>query len=81
MRSTTATSTSTTTCATALPRPGGMEQLKRLSARIMSHQLDRARPLWEMWIIEGLEGDRFAMISKMHHCMLDGEAEPTSPRS
>jgi diacylglycerol O-acyltransferase / wax synthase len=59
---------------TALPRPGGMEQLKRLSARIMSHQLDRARPLWEMWIIEGLEGDRFAMISKMHHCMLDGEA-------
>jgi len=59
---------------TALPRPGGMEQLKRLSARIMSHQLDRARPLWEMWIVEGLEGDRFAMIAKMHHCMLDGEA-------
>ena len=58
----------------ALPRPGGMEQLKQLSARIMSHQLDRARPLWEMWIVEGLEDDRFAMISKMHHCMLDGES-------
>jgi WS/DGAT/MGAT family acyltransferase len=59
---------------TALPQPGGMEQLKQLSARIMSHQLDRARPLWEMWIVEGLEDGHFAMISKMHHCMLDGDA-------
>jgi len=59
---------------TALPRPGGMEQLKRLSARIMSHQLDRARPLWETWVVEGLEGNRFAMIAKMHHCMIDGES-------
>ncbi len=58
----------------ALPRPGGMDQLKRLSARIMAHPLDRARPLWEMWIVEGLEGDRFAMIAKMHHCMLDGQS-------
>jgi len=59
---------------TSLPRPGGVDQLKRLSARIMSMQLDRARPLWETWIVEGLEGDRFAMITKIHHCMLDGEA-------
>jgi WS/DGAT/MGAT family acyltransferase len=58
----------------SLPRPGGMEQLKRLSARIMSIQLDRARPLWETWVVEGLEGDRFAMITKIHHCMLDGES-------
>jgi WS/DGAT/MGAT family acyltransferase len=59
---------------TSLPRPGGLEQLKRLSARIMSHQLDRSRPLWETWVVEGLEGDRFAMITKIHHCMIDGEA-------
>jgi WS/DGAT/MGAT family acyltransferase len=58
----------------SLPRPGGVDQLKRLSARIMSIQLDRARPLWETWVVEGLEGDRFAMITKIHHCMLDGES-------
>jgi len=58
----------------SLPRPGGIEQLKRLSARIMSIQLDRARPLWETWVVEGIEGDRFAMITKVHHCMLDGES-------
>lgn len=59
---------------TSLPRPGSIEQLKKLSARIMSIQLDRARPLWEMWVVEGLEGGRFAMVVKMHHCMLDGES-------
>jgi len=59
---------------TSLPRPGTDTQLKALSARIMSHQLDRARPLWETWIVEGLEGNRFAMISKMHHCMIDGSS-------
>jgi diacylglycerol O-acyltransferase len=59
---------------TSLPRPGGLEQLKRLSARIMSHQLDRSRPLWETWVVEGLEGARFAMITKLHHCMIDGES-------
>jgi WS/DGAT/MGAT family acyltransferase len=57
---------------TALPKPGSIAQLKALSARIMQQHLDRARPLWEMWIVEGLEGDRFALISKVHHCMIDG---------
>src|SRR5208282_2976128 len=59
---------------TALPRPGGEEQLKRLAGRIMSQQLDRDKPLWELWIAEGLEGNRFAVISKTHHCMIDGIA-------
>ena len=59
---------------TALPRPGSIEQLKSLTARIMSHQLDRSRPLWETWVVEGLEGDRFALITKIHHCMIDGES-------
>ena len=57
---------------TSLPRPGTERQLKRLSARIMQQHLDRRRPLWEMWLVEGLEGDRFAVISKIHHCMIDG---------
>ena len=57
---------------TSLPRPGSMEQLKRLSARVMQQHLDRRRPLWEMWIVEGIEGNRFALISKVHHCMIDG---------
>ncbi len=58
---------------TALPRPGDAGQLKRLSGRIMSQQLDRSKPLWEMWIVEGLEGgDRFAVVTKIHHCMIDG---------
>jgi diacylglycerol O-acyltransferase / wax synthase len=57
---------------TALPRPGGEEQLKRLAGRIVSQQLDRGKPLWELWIVEGLDGDRFGVISKTHHCMIDG---------
>jgi WS/DGAT/MGAT family acyltransferase len=58
---------------TALPKPGSPAQLKRLAARVMSQQLDRRRPLWENWIVEGLEGgERFALISKIHHCMIDG---------
>ena len=58
---------------TALPRPGDERQLKRLAARIMSQHLDRSKPLWEIWIVEGIEGgNRFAMISKIHHCMVDG---------
>jgi WS/DGAT/MGAT family acyltransferase len=58
---------------TALPKPGDERQLKRLAARIMSQHLDRSKPLWEIWLVEGLEGgDRIAMISKVHHCMIDG---------
>jgi diacylglycerol O-acyltransferase len=57
---------------THLPKPGDERLLKRLAGRLMSQQLDRGKPLWEMWIVEGLEGDRFAIITKAHHCMIDG---------
>ncbi|MFN8559912.1 MAG: wax ester/triacylglycerol synthase family O-acyltransferase [Dehalococcoidia bacterium] len=56
----------------ALPKPGDARTLKRLVGRIMSQQLDRTRPLWEMWFVEGLEHHQFALISKTHHCMIDG---------
>ncbi len=59
---------------TALPQPGSDEQLQRLSSRIMAQPLDRTRPLWETWIVEGLSGNRWAMISKIHHCMIDGSS-------
>jgi diacylglycerol O-acyltransferase len=59
---------------TSLPQPGTVDQLRRLAARIMAQPLDRERPLWETWVIEGLEGDRFALVSKLHHCMIDGES-------
>jgi diacylglycerol O-acyltransferase len=57
---------------TALPAPGSEEQLLTLAARIFSQRLDRSKPLWEMWLVEGLEGDRFALVSKSHHCLVDG---------
>ncbi|MFN2425070.1 MAG: wax ester/triacylglycerol synthase family O-acyltransferase [Candidatus Binatia bacterium] len=58
---------------TSLPRPGTIEQLKLLAARIQSQRIDRAKPLWEFWVVEGLEdGRRFAVIQKTHHCMIDG---------
>ncbi|MEW6267696.1 MAG: wax ester/triacylglycerol synthase family O-acyltransferase [Thermodesulfobacteriota bacterium] len=57
-----------------LPRPGSDAQLKTLAARILERPLDRKRPLWEMWFIEGLPGGRFAMLCKVHHCMVDGIA-------
>jgi diacylglycerol O-acyltransferase len=59
---------------TALPTPGRWEQLCSLTARIFSQQLDRSKPLWEMWLIEGLEDDRFALITKTHHSVIDGIA-------
>jgi diacylglycerol O-acyltransferase len=55
-----------------LPRPGCERQLKRMVGRIFSQLLDREKPLWELWVIEGLEGDRVAVCSKVHHCMVDG---------
>ncbi len=59
---------------TALPEPGSEEQLLRLAARIFSQRLDRAKPLWETWMIEGLEDNRFALITKTHHALIDGIA-------
>src|SRR6516162_1360742 len=56
----------------ALPAPGGDEQLGNLMARVMAHRLDRDYPLWEYWVIEGLAEGRWALISKVHHCMVDG---------
>ncbi len=57
---------------TALPSPGGDTQLSNLMGRVMSQRLDRDYPLWEYWLIEGLAHDRWALISKVHHCMVDG---------
>jgi diacylglycerol O-acyltransferase len=56
----------------ALPRPGSMEQLRDLVARIMSRRLDRDRPLWEVYLVEGLEGGRFAILAKSHQILVDG---------
>ncbi len=58
----------------ALPAPGNEHQLFRLAGRIASQRLDRSKPLWEMWLVEGLEDDRFALISKTHHSLVDGVA-------
>lgn len=57
---------------TALPPPGDIRQLKRLTGRIMSQELDRGKPLWEHWFVDQLEGDRFGLVTKVHHCMVDG---------
>ena len=76
---------------TALPSPGGEAELRNLVGRVMSQQLDRAKPLWEMWVVEGLDDGRWAILSKTHHCMVDGvsgtdllavmmDAGPTPPR-
>jgi diacylglycerol O-acyltransferase len=56
----------------SLPAPGDDEQLALLTGRIFSQQLDRSKPLWEMWLVQGLEGNRFALISKTHHALVDG---------
>jgi WS/DGAT/MGAT family acyltransferase len=59
---------------TSLPKPGSDEQLRQRSAEILERPLDRRRPLWETWIVEGLADDRFALVVKVHHCMVDGIA-------
>ena len=55
-----------------VPAPGGAEQLRAIAARLFALPLDRRRPLWEEWLLDGLEGDRWVILSKVHHCMVDG---------
>jgi len=57
---------------TALPKPGSDTQLRGLAGRIFSQALDRGRPLWELWLIDGLSDGRFALVSKTHHALVDG---------
>jgi diacylglycerol O-acyltransferase / wax synthase len=57
---------------TALPLPGSEEQLRTLAARVFSQRLDRTKPVWEMWLVDGLQGGRFAIVGKTHHCLVDG---------
>jgi diacylglycerol O-acyltransferase / wax synthase len=59
---------------TALPRPGGRDQLRDLVGRAMSQPLDRSKPLWELWLVEGLDDGHWALFTKVHHCMVDGIA-------
>ena len=69
----TPTSTSTTTCAaSAVPLPGGRRELAEVAAQIASIPLDRTRPLWEAWVIEGLKHDRVGFVVKVHHSAIDG---------
>ncbi|MGX6449984.1 wax ester/triacylglycerol synthase domain-containing protein, partial [Patulibacter sp. S7RM1-6] len=56
----------------ALPAPGTRAQLREATAQIFSERLDRTKPLWELWVIEGVADDRWAMISKTHHALIDG---------
>jgi diacylglycerol O-acyltransferase len=76
---------------TALPAPGDDQQLNDLMARVMAQRLDRDYPLWEYWLVEGLHDGRWALISKVHHAMVDGvsgtdmyrvifDASPEAPR-
>jgi WS/DGAT/MGAT family acyltransferase len=59
---------------TAVPRPGSDQQLREMASRVFSQHLDRNKPLWELWAVEGLSGGRWALLSKVHHCMVDGVA-------
>ena len=56
----------------AVPAPGGKRQLRELAATIFAEPLDRGRPLWEAWLLDGLKGGRWAILSKVHHCVVDG---------
>ena len=56
----------------ALPSPGSEEQLRNIAARVFSQQLDRTKPLWELWLVQGLTRKRFAIVSKTHHALVDG---------
>jgi WS/DGAT/MGAT family acyltransferase len=58
----------------ALPAPGSEEQLRKMAARVFSQPLDRSKPLWELWMVEGLSENRWALLSKVHHSMVDGVA-------
>ncbi len=58
----------------AVPAPGDEDQLRQMASRVFSQHLDRNKPLWELWMIEGLEDGRWAFLSKVHHCMVDGVA-------
>ena len=57
---------------TALPEPGLEQQLRTLGARVFSQRLDRSKPMWEMWLVDGLDGGRFGIVTKTHHCLIDG---------
>jgi diacylglycerol O-acyltransferase len=57
---------------TALPAPAGKAELRRLAGRIFAQRLDRSKPLWELWLVDRVGDDRFALISKTHHCLVDG---------
>jgi len=59
---------------TALPYPGTPEQLRQFAEHVLGRRLDRGQPLWEVWVVEGLERDRWALVTKIHHCMIDGIA-------
>ena len=76
---------------TALPEPAGPEELRRLAARIFSQRLDRSKPLWEIYLVDRVGEDRFALVAKTHHCLVDGisgvdittvlfDLEPDPPR-
>jgi WS/DGAT/MGAT family acyltransferase len=56
----------------ALPHPGSEGQLREMAGAILSQRLDRAKPMWEAWVVEGLEDGGFALVTKVHHCMIDG---------